>query len=142
MKYFLSLVGLVVLVLLINGVVDSWLAYNQAKKAAIQLQAEKAVAAAQRTEQFIAEIERQIGWTTHPQWASGSVELRRFDYVRLLRQVPAITELVQLDGSGREQLRVSRLTMDVIGSGTDFSDEPRVQGGAGERDLVQPGLLP
>ena len=66
LKYFLSLVGLVVLVLLINGVVDSWLAYNQAKKAAIQLQAEKAVAAAQRTEQFIAEIERQIGWTTHP----------------------------------------------------------------------------
>jgi signal transduction histidine kinase len=125
LKYFLSLVGLVVLVLLINGVVDSWLAYNQAKKAAIQLQAEKAVAAAQRTEQFIAEIERQIGWTTHPQWATGSVELRRFDYVRLLRQVPAITELVQLDGSGREQLRVSRLTMDVIGSGTDFSDEPR-----------------
>src|SRR5262249_12470105 len=36
----------------------------------------------------------------------------------------AITELVQLDRQGREQLRVSRLSMDVIGGGTDRSKEP------------------
>ena len=42
----------------------------------------------------------------------------------MLRQVPAITELVQLDRDGREQLRVSRLSMDVVGSGTDRSAEP------------------
>ena len=41
-----------------------------------------------------------------------------------MRQVPAITELVQLDRQGREQLKVSRLTMDVVGSGTDLSKEP------------------
>ena len=45
--------------------------------------------------------------------------------MRLLRQVPAVTELSQLDASGREQLRVSRLAMDVIGSQTDFSKEPK-----------------
>jgi len=38
--------------------------------------------------------------------------------------VPAITELVQLDRQGREQLRVSRLSMDVVGAGTDRSAEP------------------
>src|SRR5690349_14134286 len=84
------------------------------KYAAARLQQEKGVAAAQRIEQFVAEIERQIGWTTHAQWAAGSVDQRRFDYVRLLRQVPAITELAQLDAQGREQLKVSRLAMDVV----------------------------
>ena len=45
--------------------------------------------------------------------------------LRLLRQVPAITELAQLDASGKERLRVSRLAMDVVASGTDFSKEPK-----------------
>ena len=49
---------------------------------------------------------------------------RRFDYVRLLRQVPAITELAQLDRTGHEQLHVSRLSMDVVGSNQDRSAEP------------------
>ena len=124
-KYFLSFVGLVSLVLVVNGAIDSWFAFRQAREAAIQLQAEKAESAAQRTELFITEIERQIGWTTHAQWAMAPADQRRFDYVRLLRQVPAITELVQLDAAGREQLKVSRLAMDVIGGGADHSAEPR-----------------
>ena len=45
--------------------------------------------------------------------------------VRLLRQVPAITELSQLDATGQEQLRVSRLAMDVVGSEHDFSKDPK-----------------
>ena len=45
--------------------------------------------------------------------------------LRLLRQVPAITELSQLDASGNEQLRVSRLAMDVVGSNIDFSKDPK-----------------
>jgi hypothetical protein len=63
--------------------------------------------------------------TTHAQWAAGTVEQRRFDYVQLLRQVPAITELVQLDGEGKEQLKVSRLAMDVVGGGTDYAQNPK-----------------
>jgi signal transduction histidine kinase len=42
-----------------------------------------------------------------------------------LRQSPAITELSQLDSSGKEQLRVSRLAMDVVGSQSDLSKEPK-----------------
>ena len=49
-KYFLSFVGLVSLVLVVNGAIDSWFAFRQAREAAIQLQAEKAESAAQRTE--------------------------------------------------------------------------------------------
>ena len=88
-----------------------------------RFQQEKARSAAGRIEEFIEEIEHQLGWTTAPQWAAAPVEQRQFDYVRLLRQVPAITELIQLDGGGKEQLRVSRLAMDVVGSGKDHSHE-------------------
>src|SRR5207244_3673382 len=53
------------------------------------------------------------------------LEQRRIDFVRLQRQVPAITDLAYLDAEGKEQLRVSRLAMDVVGSGSDISSDPR-----------------
>jgi len=124
-KYFLSLVGIVTFVLLINGVLDMWFSYGAAKGALGRLQQEKANGAADKVGQFINEIERQIGWTTHPQWAAAPVDQRRFDFIRLQRQVPAITELTQIDGQGREQLKVSRLAMDVVGSNADLSGDPR-----------------
>ena len=58
-------------------------------------------------------------------WSASSIEQRRFDALRLLRQVPAITELAQVDPTGKERLRVSRLAMDVVGSGIDLSKEPK-----------------
>ena len=124
-KYAFALVGLVSLVLMANGLLNVWFSYNEAKDAAVRLQREKADAAAQHIEEFIAEIEKQIGWTTATQWASSPIDQRRFDYGRLQRQVPAITELIQLDGQGHEQLKVSRLAMDVVGSGADYSADPR-----------------
>jgi len=124
-KYFLSLVGIVTFVLLINGILDMWFSYGTAKDALGRLQQEKANGAADKVGQFINEIERQIGWTTHPQWAAAPVDQRRFDFIRLQRQVPAITELTQIDGQGREQLKVSRLAMDVVGSNADLSGDPR-----------------
>ena len=81
--------------------------------------------AAAKISQFIKEIESQVGWTTQLLWSAGTIEQRRFDALRLLRQVPAITELAQVDASGKEQLRVSRLAMDVVGSGLDLSQEPK-----------------
>ena len=107
-KYVLLIVGLVSLVLLLNSALDFWFAYDENKAALFRIQQEKAGSVARRIEQFIDEIERQLGWTTAPQWAASPLEQRRFDYVRLLRQVPAITELIQLDNQSREQLEVSR----------------------------------
>jgi GAF domain-containing protein/HAMP domain-containing protein len=124
-KYAFALVGLVSLVLLVNGLLNVWFSYDEARDAAIRLQREKADAAAQHIEEFISEIEKQIGWTTATQWASSPIDQRRFDYGRLQRQVPAITELIQLDGQGHEQLKVSRLAMDVVGTGADYSADPR-----------------
>jgi hypothetical protein len=81
----------------------------------------QANAAAQKIESFVREIERQAGWVAYAQSDGLPVGQRRFNYVRMLRQVPAIIELAQLDRSGHEQLRVSRLSMGVAGSTIDRS---------------------
>ena len=57
-------------------------------------------------------------------WSSATLEERRFDALRLLRQVPAITEIVEADASGREQLRVSELDLDRLGGGADITNDP------------------
>src|SRR5206468_1779287 len=124
-KFALAFLGLVSLVLVVNGAVNLLLSYDEAQRAALTVQQEKADAAAQRINQFVSEIEGQIGWTTRAEWRRIGIEQQRYDFIRLLRQTPAITELQFLDGSGKEQLRVSRLEPDVIGSLKDYSAEPR-----------------
>ena len=125
-KYVVIIVMLVSGALLTSGAIELWFSYEENKAALIGVQREKAIGAASKIEAFIKEIEHQIGWTTQPQLVapSAALEQRRFDFLRLLRQVLAITEIGYLDGSGKEQLRVSRLAMDVVGSNTDFSKEP------------------
>ncbi|MFI4999566.1 MAG: ATP-binding protein [Reyranellales bacterium] len=124
LKYVTLFIGLVTAVLVINGALDLYFVYQDNKRAAIDVQREKAESAARQIESFVREIERQIGWVTQNQWSALPADQRRFDYVRLLRQVPAITELAQLDRNGHEQLRVSRLSMDVVGSNVDRSADP------------------
>jgi len=124
LKYVVLFVWLVAGVLAINVALDLYFVYQENRRASIEVQQEKAEAAAQRIESFVRGIEGQIGWVAQAQWAALPVDQRRFDYVRLLRQVPAITELTQIDRQGREQLKVSRLSMDVVGSGADLSKEP------------------
>jgi hypothetical protein len=86
---------------------------------------DQAEAVAAMIAQFIKEMESQISWTTQLPWSVGTMDQRRFDALRLLRAVPAISELSFLDASGTEQLKVSRLAMDVIGSKTDLSQDPK-----------------
>jgi signal transduction histidine kinase len=125
-KYVGPFVAVVLLALLTNGLLEIYFAFQENKSALAQIQREKALAAALRIEAFVKEIERQMGWTTQPHLAvAGGLEQRRLDYVRLLRQVPPITEVAYLDAQGREQLRLSRLAMDVLGAGEDRSSEPR-----------------
>ena len=111
--------------LLSNGIFEVFFYYREHKAALIRIQHEQAEAAAAKISQFIKEIESQLGWTTQLPWSAGSIEQRRFDALRLLRQVPAITELAQIDSTGKERLRVSRLAMDVVDSGLDLSKDPK-----------------
>ena len=126
-KYTTFFVLLVTAELLASGITELYFSYQENQAALVALQREKALAAASQIENFIKEIERQMGWVTQPQRAptGTTLEQRRFDFFRLQRQVPAITEVSYIDAAGREQLRVSRLAMDAIGSQADLSADPR-----------------
>jgi len=121
-KYVFSLVGLVVFVLAVNGAFEVWISYDQTKTSLVHAMSEKADATAHRVGQSIADLERQISWVTRASVVT--VEQRRADYTELLNQVPAVNQIFQLDGAGREQLRLSRHSVSV-GSGADFSRDLR-----------------
>jgi signal transduction histidine kinase/HAMP domain-containing protein/putative methionine-R-sulfoxide reductase with GAF domain len=123
-KYVALLITVVVLALVGNGIFEVWFSYQEHKSGLIDIQHQQAQAAADKIEEFITQIDSQVGWTTQLPWTDGTLDQRRFDALRLLRQVPAITELAQIDSTGHEQLKVSRLTMDVVGSGIDYSGKP------------------
>jgi signal transduction histidine kinase len=123
-KYVALFVSVVVLALVANGAFEVWFSYQEQKTSLIDIQHQQAEAAADKIEEFITQIQSQVGWTTQLPWLGSTLDQRRFDALRLLRQVPAITELAQIDATGHEQLKVSRLTMDVVGSGIDYSDKP------------------
>ena len=124
-KYVALFIAVVCIALVTNGVFEIVFSYREHKDSLIRIQRGQAAAAAKEIDQFIEGIKSQVGWTTQLPWSAGTIEARRFDGLRLLRQVPAITELAQLDASGREQLRVSRLAMDVVASKADFSKDPK-----------------
>jgi len=127
LKYAVPLVILVSGALVVSGLVEIFFSYRENKEALSRLQHEKAVSAAIRIEQFVRELERQLAWIAQTPWGPRGVPLdqRRLDSLRLLRHVPAVTEVSHLDPSGHEQLRVSRLAMDVVGSNQDFSADPK-----------------
>src|SRR5207237_1930932 len=103
---------------------DIWFSYQEQRDLLVRIQRGQAEAAASKISQFITEIEGQMAWATPLPWNTSTFEEWRFDAVRLLRQVPAVTEVAQLDATGREQYRISRHAMDVIESHTDYSGDP------------------
>src|SRR5437868_1461115 len=123
-KYVISLVGLVVFVLAVNGSMETWISYRATKTTLTDAMSEKAEATSKRIEQSIAELERQISWVTRAsaqrQDPGKSLEQHHADYVQLLNQVSPVNQLVLLDQNGREQLRLSR-TKIVVGSKSDLS---------------------
>ena len=126
-KYAIPLVVLVSGALVVSGLVEIYFSYKENKSALARIQHEKAAAAAIRIEQFVRELEHDLAWIAQTPWGARGIPLdqRRLDSLRLLRQVPAITEVSHIDPTGHEQLRVSRLAMDVIGSNADLSRDPK-----------------
>jgi class 3 adenylate cyclase/HAMP domain-containing protein len=127
-KYVVSLVGLVVFVLAVNGAMETWISYRGTRVALVDAMGEKAEATARRIEQSIAELERQISWVTRASATAANLDRtlqqRRTDYAQLLNQVPAVSQLSFLSGAGRELLRMSRTQVATDGD-TDFSRDIR-----------------
>ena len=122
-KYVVLFVAVVSLALAINGASDIWFSYREQKALLYRIQRGQAQSAAQKIGQFLNEITAGLAWETQLSWSDSTLDEWQFDAVRLLRQVPALTEIVQLDAAGREQFRMSREAPDVIRSGVDHSKE-------------------
>src|SRR3977135_597734 len=100
-RYVGLFLGVVCVALLSNGLFEIIFSYREHTDALVRIQREQAEGAAEKICHFVKEIENQIGWTTQLTWSASTIEQRKFDGLRLLRQVPAITELAQLDASGK-----------------------------------------
>src|SRR5437879_13605175 len=126
-KYLLLILTLVTIALLASGAITVYFSYQENKSALASLQHEKALAAASRIEQYIQRIEQQLAYAALPQLDASDVELRRLEFLKLLRPAPEVTALAQADATGHEQIAVSRLGMDSVSSGKDRSQEPAFQ---------------
>ena len=122
-KYMLLFVILVGGALLASGLIEIYFSYQENKASLIRVQREKALAASSKIEQFIEEHERKINWVARSPWVTRAKapNQKRIEYLRLLNQYPAVTSIRYLDASGLEQLHVTRLGMDAVGSKADFS---------------------
>ena len=144
-KYMLVFVAVTGSLLIVRGLLELYTSYRDNKGALVRLQREKAAAAALRIEYFIRDIEGQIGWTSRPmlmtQVPEQVAEQRLFDFRWLLRQVQAITQVSFLDSTGKEQLRVSRLSRDEFGSQKDYSGGATVSPGHVRSDVLRPRVF-
>lgn len=143
---------LIVFLLLVGGVLatsslgELYFSYQEIKREIVELEREKATAAANRIEEFVRSIELQLRGTLTPH-AGNSVEVstrsgsglfggaltsvvneqRVVQFARLLRNVSAITEILHLDATGRERLGISRVALDRMDGGEDLSKTPEFQ---------------
>ncbi len=124
-KYLLAFVAPVSGALLAIGLITAYFLYQENATALARIQGAKAVAAAQAIKGFLTEIESQIR-AANPQYLSAipdSLDQREIEYRRLLRLAPAIMQIQYLDSSGREQLLVSRMGLNRLQGGQDYSEE-------------------
>jgi two-component system NtrC family sensor kinase len=125
-KFVAVLTTVVGVTLLSNAALEVLFSYQDRKAALIRIQHEQAAEAAGEIAEFMRNIEEQLAWTTHEPWTTTAPDRHSLDLWRMvLRQVPAITDLALIDGTGHEQLRVSRLSLDEVGSQLDFSNDPK-----------------
>src|SRR3954468_16690443 len=86
-KYAGLFVAVVSLALLANGAIELWFSFQDHRASLIRIQREQAAAAAAEIRHAVTEIENQLAWTTQLPWSDGTVEQRRADGLRFLRQV-------------------------------------------------------
>jgi signal transduction histidine kinase len=134
-KYVVAFVGLVVLVLAVNGALETWFTYNDTIELLAKAQSDKAEAVARRIEHSVEELERQISFATRA--SAITIEQRLSDYQLLLQELPAIERLIQLDSKGAEQLMTTRHEV-VKESGMDYSTNPRFTAARGRSVWLSP----
>ena len=125
-KYVAIVAALVVAALLASGLTEAYFSYQDSKRALSKIELGAASSAAALIEQFIDEVHNQLEDVARTPAAVGEAALaeRRLDYLRLLERDGSVSTVRYVDGNGREQLRVSRYTLDHQGPGRDYCATP------------------
>jgi hypothetical protein len=156
-KYLIFLLILVGGLLSVSSAVELYFSYQETKQSIVRLERTKAQAAASEIERYRgtdrpassqhdAGRDRRVraghGRDRHAggrhSRAAALAEQREIDFLRLLRNVPAITEVRHLDLAGKEQLRTSRLALDAVASGQDYADAPEFVEAKSKKTYVSP----
>jgi len=129
-KYAAVLILLVGGTLLLSSLVGLYFSYQETKATLVGLERQQTLAAASRIGQLVTRIEWQLRAVMQvpfddPRMARAQ---REIDFLRLLRDVPAIAEIVQLDSTGKVQLLVSRFAPNELASQRALAQDPRYMG--------------
>ena len=122
-RYFAALFVVVAIPLLIKSISDAWFGYRDQRLMLDALLRTQALSASGRIENFLTDIRDQLRWSVHEPWPAATVEEHHLDLVRLMRQVPAVWSIALVDSAGRERLFLSRIDLNRIDSGRDYSKE-------------------
>ncbi len=137
-KYFSALFAAVVAPLLIAGGSEAWFGYQDQRARLSELLDAEARMAAVKIHDFIEGIQDQLSWTVQLPWSDYADDRRTLDAVRLLRQAPAVESLILVDGAGKERLFVSRIGLNRIEGGVDYSATPAVMGARSDQSWFGP----
>jgi adenylate cyclase len=140
-KYFAVLFSAVIVPLAIGSADDAWFGYRDQSASISDMLGVEARAAAGEIKSFLDGIVDQLGWTVQLPWTAGSEERHKYDLLRLMRQAPAIVDVVQVDGAGLEKIHLSRVAPDLIDNGVDRSNEDSVLGAVSARVWYGPVTL-
>jgi signal transduction histidine kinase/CheY-like chemotaxis protein len=126
-KYVVLFGGLVCALFLATGLVDLYFSLDEQRSTVYRAERQQAVAAGERIKTYLTDINQQIEWAVPPQGVTGSTafELREAGYERLRKQVVGVVDVRHIDAEGKEQLYISKIRMKMVGSGADFSNDPR-----------------
>lgn len=120
-KVATAIIGVAASVLAVAGGMNLYLFAGTQMKATAALHQLQAETAATSILRFVDDLESHLRWLITPSWTGSSEDDRRVDALRTLRALPPVSTLRLLDPQGWEQLRVSRLGPDIVGSAADLS---------------------
>ena len=125
-KYAVYFAGLVSVALLASGLLGLYFAYHESRALIEELQREKVRAIALRIEQFarLIEVQLRAPLVLRAAGVSENPNELHLELIRLLRQAPAVIDVAWVDGSGVQQVKVSRIGRDEIGPAKNWSDDP------------------
>ena len=121
-KYALVFGALVGGTLIAGSLVQLYFSYQQSQAAVLQIERVEASRAALAISQFVDSMKAQIvGILPAPGLGDVPCEQRRADFLSLQRRAPEIDNLSFIDRNGKEQVRVSRLALNLTCHGLDRS---------------------